>query len=999
MPLLPKPAECTGCALYGNGMGFSRPEGTGSLGVACFAEALGEDEERDGLPLRPYAQAGSMFQRILKMCGYDRAMFTLYNVVNCRPPRNWLEGASYEAAAIAHCRVHRERVIDAVKPRVIIALGGVALRTLTGEAGEKRGISYLRGYILPALKGYRAADVPCPDCNGSAKPGCFLCEGSGVMKTDVPTYSDIYVMPTFHPSFIQRGEKRMIGVVAHDIKKAVDLSQQLLHGRKPERKPITYQTRPSLDEATAFMLRCQESQGALLTYDIETPSSAAEDEDLREIGSSDDDEEPAKPRKYPQDYALSNEEGTIIQVQFSLGPCTGIAFPWRDPYIQISRAILAMNHRKAGWNNSTFDDPRLKANGCVINGIVEDFMWKWHHLQPDLPAGLQFACSFLGMDFPWKHLYGEDLGHYGCADVDAPQRADQPLTDALQKLGISRGYERHIVALTPPLQAAADRGVPVNREKLSAFDKKIAAAQEEVRVTKIMPKVVGLGLGKIEPKEGLKTTNTPELKKLLQTMTEDEAQRVRLCHIDAKGKEWFYHFEKREFFDKKAATVDIYQISLPTPDDPEPAVGMVIRWCRHFEFNPGSADQLKEYMKAKKHPIPKDFKTDAETTNKVELVRLANKVKDSFYTDVIEFREFQKMRSTYCKGWIPAADGCVHTTWTFRPATGQLSSVSPNIQNAPKHAELAKEFRDCIEAPAGYKIVEFDYKSFHVLTLGFEARDADYMRAARLDMHSLIAGHFLKLHDARRMLEKSDDELREYFTWFKSDKQRKFVRDKKAKTAILGVGFGEQAHGLFMRNREFFNSIKESQQFLDLLDFVFPKPAHWRLELLHQAQRDYRLVTRHGYHRRFYDILVYWGMGRIEDAVRRGRKVPALCSFCKQRHERGEEAEKAIALQPANDAFGTIKDAMLDLDSRGWLERAGFCNQIHDSLKFVMHESVMDEAIPAIYAGMTKPSIILTDPEVAPNGLVCDVEVGVGQTWRNLEPVSISTGMSQEVAR
>lgn len=38
------------------------PEGSGSSGVMLFGEALGEHEEKDQLPFRPYAQAGSLLE-------------------------------------------------------------------------------------------------------------------------------------------------------------------------------------------------------------------------------------------------------------------------------------------------------------------------------------------------------------------------------------------------------------------------------------------------------------------------------------------------------------------------------------------------------------------------------------------------------------------------------------------------------------------------------------------------------------------------------------------------------------------------------------------------------------------------------------------------------------------------------------------------------------------------------------------------------------------------
>ena len=69
-------------------------------------------------------------------------------------------------------------------------------------------------------------------------------------------------------------------------------------------------------------------------------------------------------------------------------------------------------------------------------------------------------------------------------------------------------------------------------------------------------------------------------------------------------------------------------------------------------------------------------------------------------------------------------------------------------------------------------LIAFDYKSFHVLTLGFEARDATYMRMAKLDMHSYFAlVGLLRLESSDKLLVQSDGELRELFRWHrKSDK-------------------------------------------------------------------------------------------------------------------------------------------------------------------------------------------------------------------------------------
>src|SRR5579864_7627929 len=106
-----KPQECLGCPLYGSGKGFIQAEGQGSTGVLILGEAGGENEEADGLPFRGYAESGSVLNRALALAGYTREQFTLYNILGCRPPNNFLSGASYEFQAIDHCQVHLDREI------------------------------------------------------------------------------------------------------------------------------------------------------------------------------------------------------------------------------------------------------------------------------------------------------------------------------------------------------------------------------------------------------------------------------------------------------------------------------------------------------------------------------------------------------------------------------------------------------------------------------------------------------------------------------------------------------------------------------------------------------------------------------------------------------------------------------------------------------------------------------------------------------------------------
>src|SRR5688572_9649420 len=184
--MIPLPSHCKSCVLYPehrDGRGFSNLEGAGTNGVLVVAEALGEYEEIEGLPLRPQAPAGSVFQKSLRWQGLDRSEFTLTNIVRCRPPKNWLDGAPYEREAIDHCKSYLDAVIAERKPRCILALGGIALRELTGLSGEKRTISHLRGFVLQS-------------------------------RYNIP------LVATYHPSFIVLGASHLLGVVIRDVKLA-----------------------------------------------------------------------------------------------------------------------------------------------------------------------------------------------------------------------------------------------------------------------------------------------------------------------------------------------------------------------------------------------------------------------------------------------------------------------------------------------------------------------------------------------------------------------------------------------------------------------------------------------------------------------------------------------------------------------------------------------------------------------------------------------------------
>jgi hypothetical protein len=509
-----------------------------------------------------------------------------------------------------------------------------------------------------------------------------------------------------------------------------------------------------------------------------------------------------------------------------------------------------------------------------------------------------------------------------------------------------------------------DRGMPIDDSARLALDAEFSIAQSELgrELAVLAPDACK----RVHPKEGYKGM-PPEVKAwanengVMAEMTSGVYNEALSMLIDRRFDDGeSYRYMLNEF---NVAEVDA-EIGMPI------AVKRV-RWCRIYDFNPNSSQQLLAYMKAKGVKPPKGKQEDRDgnqkdTTAKKQLQRLAHRTGDSFYLKVIEYRELSKMRGTYIDGFIPHGDGRVHTTFTFDTGTGQLTSRNPNVQNFPKHGRLAKAVRGMVAAPEGSIIVEADFKSYHVLTTGFEAEDAQWMRLARLDMHTFVAGCFTAAWSPS-IMEESDAALLDRFKWYKSDGERKRVRDKQAKPSILGIGFGMGYRRLYNENLEHFESERVAKRFHDLLRSIFPRVFDWQQRIRQLAHRQQYLRSRFGHLRRFYEVFVW----------KNGAWAP------------GDQAEEAVAFLPANHAFGNIRECMKEQRARGLDERFGLCNNVHDSFVYVFPSRMLDEFLADVIPVLTAPSKVLTHPILAPGGLVVDVEVVAGKTWASMEELKI----------
>lgn len=121
-----------GCELKRHATNLVFADGNPAGGIMLIGEAPGADEDRQGLPF--VGRAGQLLDRMLAAIGRDRRKVYITNIVNWRPPGN--REPSPEEAAICLPFLHRH--IELANPKLLVLLGAVPVRHLTGLQGILR---------------------------------------------------------------------------------------------------------------------------------------------------------------------------------------------------------------------------------------------------------------------------------------------------------------------------------------------------------------------------------------------------------------------------------------------------------------------------------------------------------------------------------------------------------------------------------------------------------------------------------------------------------------------------------------------------------------------------------------------------------------------------------------------------------------------------------------------------------------------------------------------
>lgn len=199
------------------------------------------------------------------------------------------------------------------------------------------------------------------------------------------------------------------------------------------------------------------------------------------------------------------------------------------------------------------------------------------------------------------------------------------------------------------------------------------------------------------------------------------------------------------------------------------------------EFNIASPKQLGEVLfdHMKLVEKPKKTKSGQYATGEDILRKLANE--HEIANKILEFREYQKLKSTYVDAlpkMISERDGRIHTDYGQAvAATGRLSSNNPNLQNIPIRTPKGREIRKAfVPASDDAVLLSADYSQIELRIAASFADDKDMISAFKegRDIHATTAAKVFGVP-----LDEVDSNMR-----------------RKAKEVNFGIIYGISAFGL-----------------------------------------------------------------------------------------------------------------------------------------------------------------------------------------------------------
>ena len=349
-------------------------------------------------------------------------------------------------------------------------------------------------------------------------------------------------------------------------------------------------------------------------------------------------------------------------------------------------------------------------------------------------------------------------------------------------------------------------------------------------------------------------------------------------------------------------------------------------------FNIASPKQLGEVLFEKLLLDPKAKKTKTGQYQTGEDVLLSLAAKSDIVRDILDFRQLQKLKSTYVDAlplMVSPKTGRVHTSYNQAvAATGRLSSNNPNLQNIPIRTERGREVRKAfIPRDSGHTIVSADYSQIELRIIAEISKDEN-MRdafAKNLDIHTATAANVYGV-----ALEDVDGTQR-----------------RNAKAVNFGIIYGQSSFGL---SQSLGIPRKEAADIIENYFKQYPGIKNYMAETMNFARENGYVCTLMGRRRYLRDI------NSANATVR------------------GYAERNAINAPIQGSAADMIKIAMINIHREFKAQNldARMTMQVHDELVFDVPHNEVELVKPIIMDNM-KNAIKTTVPIM--------VEIGTGLNW------------------
>jgi DNA polymerase-1 len=349
-------------------------------------------------------------------------------------------------------------------------------------------------------------------------------------------------------------------------------------------------------------------------------------------------------------------------------------------------------------------------------------------------------------------------------------------------------------------------------------------------------------------------------------------------------------------------------------------------------FNIASPKQLGEVLFEKLLLDPKAKKTKTGQYQTGEDVLLSLAAKSDIVRDILDFRQLQKLKSTYVDAlptMVNAKTGRIHTSYNQAvAATGRLSSNNPNLQNIPIRTERGREVRKAfIPRDENHSIVSADYSQIELRIIAEISKDPNMRQAFvdNIDIHTATAAKVYGIG-----LDEVDSTQR-----------------RNAKAVNFGIIYGQSAFGL---SQNLGIPRKEAAEIIENYFAQYPGIKQYMADTMNFARENGYVCTLMGRRRYLRDI------NSANQTVR------------------GFAERNAINAPIQGSAADMIKIAMINIhrEFKALKLDARMTMQVHDELVFDVPNHEIEIVKPIILENMK--NAIKTEVPIM-------VEIGTGLNW------------------